>query len=673
MKHLTILALALAAGLALAVPSHAAESFSAGKWDDETLDIFAALPVQEGGRNKPLDTVAQFKLLRLNGMRTFYPTTLGTGEKIKRRFTREPIPKLTPLEWMLDCLFFPEAAREYKNFLVDNTEIVSALGVDLDKKLRDRYSYNELESAIPKLFELAQQYTAIEEANRTSTQQQIVVLANNVFEFQSLISYLDFTELEFDTGDSFLLTRLFEEDQKVHLSDVLAKGPQIVQLLVTLRDHGDQIAEQAKIDEEMDRLTSFFQPLDYVANTAVALDLIPPANAEEKEWHSASDLVSETFQEGGAAEVEITMLASLERLVGARENTLAFKEELKNFRDLVVGQAEQRGEYGKIPLEVSFYRAKYFFYAQWLFVLSFFLAALSWLSLKNKWLPRLTVFFVSVPWVLLVVGITYRCIIRSRPPISTLYETILFITATVVIVSLFMEWINRQRIALSVAAFLGMAGMFLANKYEMSDKQDTMPSLVAVLDTNFWLSTHVTIVTAGYAAGLLAAAISHIYIITKLLNIRKSQPAFFRNITRMVYGIVCFGLFCSFIGTVLGGIWANYSWGRFWGWDPKENGALMIVLWNLAIIHARFGGMIKATGIHMASIFGGMIVAFSWWGVNNLGVGLHSYGFVSGIWNALYLFWAIESAFLLLGCALLIRDAAGKKGAPPSDAVPVGK
>src|SRR5690606_32328070 len=97
------------------------------------------------------------------------------------------------------------------------------------------------------------------------------------------------------------------------------------------------------------------------------------------------------------------------------------------------------------------------------------------------------------------------------------------------------------------------------------------PSLVAVLDTNFWLSTHVTIVTAGYAAGLLAAAVSHVYIVAKLLNLRKKDPGFYRNITRMVYGIICFGLFCSFIGTVLGGIWANYSWGRFWGWDPKEN------------------------------------------------------------------------------------------------------
>ena len=93
----------------------------------------------------------------------------------------------------------------------------------------------------------------------------------------------------------------------------------------------------------------------------------------------------------------------------------------------------------------------------------------------------------------------------------------------------------------------------------------------------------------------------------------------------MLYGVVCFGLLASFFGTVLGGLWGDDSWGRFWGWDPKENGALMIVLWNALILHARWGGLVKERGVAGLAILGNLIVLWSWKGVNLLGVGLHAY------------------------------------------------
>ena len=100
---------------------------------------------------------------------------------------------------------------------------------------------------------------------------------------------------------------------------------------------------------------------------------------------------------------------------------------------------------------------------------------------------------------------------------------------------------------------------------------------------------------------------------------------------RMTYGVVCFALFFSFIGTVLGGLWADDSWGRFWGWDPKENGALMIVLWNAAVLHARWDRWIGQRGFALFAIGGNIITAWSWFGTNQLGIGLHSYGFTSGV------------------------------------------
>jgi hypothetical protein len=117
----------------------------------------------------------------------------------------------------------------------------------------------------------------------------------------------------------------------------------------------------------------------------------------------------------------------------------------------------------------------------------------------------------------------------------------------------------------------------------------------------------------------------------------------------MVYGIVCFATLFSFIGTVLGGIWADQSWGRFWGWDPKENGALIIVLWNALILHARWGGMVKERGIMNMAIFGNIVTAWSWFGTNMLGIGLHSYGFMDSAFKWLMVFMVSQLALIGLG------------------------
>ena len=119
----------------------------------------------------------------------------------------------------------------------------------------------------------------------------------------------------------------------------------------------------------------------------------------------------------------------------------------------------------------------------------------------------------------------------------------------------------------------------------------------------------------------------------------------------MIYGSLCFALFFSFVGTVLGGLWADDSWGRFWGWDPKENGALVIVLWNALILHARWGAMIKDRGLALLAVAGNVTTSWSWFGVNELGIGLHSYGFTEGVLTTLGLF-AI-SQVVLIGLGLI--------------------
>jgi len=143
----------------------------------------------------------------------------------------------------------------------------------------------------------------------------------------------------------------------------------------------------------------------------------------------------------------------------------------------------------------------------------------------------------------------------------------------------------------------------------------------------------------------------------------------------MVYGIICFATLFSFIGTVLGGIWADQSWGRFWGWDPKENGALIIVLWNGIILHARWGGLIRDRGLMNLAIFGNIVTVFSWFGVNMLGIGLHSYGFMDAAFKWIMFFNATQLGLIALGLIPLRywrsfredgpQEAAKSRGASP--------
>jgi ABC-type transport system involved in cytochrome c biogenesis permease subunit len=180
-----------------------------------------------------------------------------------------------------------------------------------------------------------------------------------------------------------------------------------------------------------------------------------------------------------------------------------------------------------------------------------------------------------------------------------------------------------------------------------------MEMMRAVLDYNFWLGTHVVTITIGYGATFLAGFLAIIYIFRGVFTNSLDKPTA-DALTRMVYGIVCFATLFSLVGTILGGIWADQSWGRFWGWDPKENGALIIVLWNAIILHCRWGGLVKTRGLMALAVFGNIVTSWSWFGVNMLGVGLHSYGFMDSAFWALIGF--VASQLVIIAVALIPLD-----------------
>jgi ABC-type transport system involved in cytochrome c biogenesis permease subunit len=236
----------------------------------------------------------------------------------------------------------------------------------------------------------------------------------------------------------------------------------------------------------------------------------------------------------------------------------------------------------------------------------------------------------------------------GRPPVTNLYSSALFVGWGVALASILLERLFQGGVGTLVGAVSGWLSIVLAGG--LAGEGDTMAVLQAVLDTNFWLATHVVVITLGYAACFLAGFLGLLALGRGLLTTSLDTPSM-RQLASMTYGVVCFATLASFVGTILGGIWADQSWGRFWGWDPKENGALLIVLWNAVILHARWGGLVRERGLFLLAIGGNVVTAWSWFGTNMLGVGLHAYGFMDQALFWLLLF--VGSQLLLIGVGLL--------------------
>ena len=242
-----------------------------------------------------------------------------------------------------------------------------------------------------------------------------------------------------------------------------------------------------------------------------------------------------------------------------------------------------------------------------------------------------------------------RIYISGRPPVTNLYSAAIFVGWGGVLLGIILERVYRLGIGNIIAGVAGFSTLLIADRLA-SDGGDTFTVLQAVLDTQFWLATHVTCITFGYATTFVAGLLGVLYILGGVLtpSLNKQMGT---ELARMIYGVICFSIFFSFVGTVLGGLWADDSWGRFWGWDPKENGALIIVLWNALVLHARWGGMVRERGLAALAVIGNIAVAWSAFGVNQLSVGLHSYGFTEGIALALVLF--VASQLAVVGLALV--------------------
>jgi ABC-type transport system involved in cytochrome c biogenesis permease subunit len=301
--------------------------------------------------------------------------------------------------------------------------------------------------------------------------------------------------------------------------------------------------------------------------------------------------------------------------------------------------------------EFLFNRLQPFSQSMAIYVLAFLLACGSWLG-WTKPLNRAAFYLLLFALAIHTFGLFSRMYLQERPPVTNLYSSAIFIGWGAVIVSLILERIFRDGIGAACAGAIGFITLIIA--HHLAGSGDTLEMLPAVLDTNIWLATHVVAITTGYSAMFFVGMLAIIYVIRGVFT-RSLKRETADSLARMTYGVVCFATLFSFVGTVLGGIWADQSWGRFWGWDPKENGAVLIVLWCAIVLHARWGGFIKQRGLMIMAIFGNVITSFSWFGVNMLGVGLHSYGFMQKAFPWLVGFMISQLALMTIAAMPLER------------------
>jgi ABC-type transport system involved in cytochrome c biogenesis permease subunit len=544
------------------------------------LEKFGEIPVLVGGRIQPIDSVARNSLLIMHG---------------KQRIRTENGDETSAIQWMADLVFNPAVADACPTFLITNPDVLGLFGWQ-QQTGRKYYSFNEIAPYAALIDTQAGNAEKVDSSQRSPYQTAVVNLRNSAMIYQRIMnSFSPATATDFMAE-----IQLFKS--------VAGPGMRAAQLRQAGEVHDE--AALSTLAGLVDRYRSFGQ-IAYIQTT-------PPPEGEH--WLPLGDSILRIL-----AGDELHPLSAKYIAMGdayRAGDASAFNQQIGAAMDWM--RSRRPAELIKAHREAIFNHLQPFYQSMILYLLAFLFACASWL-----WWPRT----LSRTALLLLIaglgihtfGLVFRMYLQGRPPVTNLYSSAIFIGWGTVLFGIIFERIFRDGLAAACSALIGFVTLIIAQ--HLAESGDTMEMLRAVLDTNIWLATHVVIITLGYSAMFFAGMLAIIYVVRGVFT-KSLDSVTAKTLTRMTYGVLCFATLFSFVGTVLGGIWADQSWGRFWGWDPKENGALLIVLWCAIILHARWGGYIRQRGLMVMAIFGNVVTSFSWFGVNMLGVGLHSYGFM---------------------------------------------
>ncbi|MCZ2342487.1 MAG: cytochrome c biogenesis protein ResB [Bacteroidales bacterium] len=593
------------------------------------LDAISQLPVLDGGRLKPLDTVARVNL-RL----------ISHREELK--VTKDGKTSTYPaIRWYLDLATSnpeePGEAGDYQVFRIENDQLLEFLGL----KARDglRYSVNELKPSFAKLDDAARKAEQRPEKDRT-------LFDNKAMELHRHLGL-------------------------VVVSMMSGKGAQIIPPAAP--------AAGASANETEN---GWRTPSEALRNAIMAARVYKTKRAEELKLPEDPKQMTPEQQNQMAEVIDESLVVARK----AEPAAVAWIDMLEAYRSNLQGQSGSQGQFEKavaefqshsdqiissrdrsaVKLEHFLNKSALYYHCTTLYILAGLIGMLSWLAAAFN--PGLTeAFRRSAFWVLVLTFLIHsvtlfaRMYLMDRPMVfvTNLYSSAVFIGWAAAGICLLIERIFPIGLGNTVAAVLGFGTTVIAHNLALNG--DTLEMMQAVLDTNFWLAVHVTTVTLGYSATYVAGVVGLAYVGLGLMTPLLKKPIVVgsgsqtrvmdlgRILGQVIYGIICLATLLSFFGTVSGGIWADQSWGRFWGWDPKENGAVLIVTWNALILHARWAGLVKDRGVAVLTLFGNMITTWSWFGTNQLQIGLHSYGFNKELIDLCVYVWAVHLIAIGLG------------------------
>jgi cytochrome c-type biogenesis protein CcsB len=393
------------------------------------------------------------------------------------------------------------------------------------------------------------------------------------------------------------------------------------------------------------------------------LGILPLPGDEHQQWLSLAELMGGDLK--GIDDSSGTLAKAREQFQKVRAAFLsrsaeAFNTASADWIAMLQAAGPKLGVYPSgrtIDLEVAYNHWVPFRFA-WIFaMLAFFLVAL---SLGTSWKPlyALGASFFVLSFAAMLVGFGMRIAISGRAPVTNMYESVVYLALGTALLGLVFEAIYRSRYIMAAAAAVTTVALILADNCPAILDPSLKP-LQPVLRSNFWLVTHVMSITLSYAAFALALGVGNITLGYYLARSQNTETI--AALTRFTYKALQVGVLLLAAGTILGGVWADYSWGRFWGWDPKEVWALIALLGYLAVLHARYVGWVKELGLAALSVVCFALVVMAWYGVNFvLGAGLHSYGFGGGGQGYVYSAMAIQLLYVAVAVAVAMIRGGGK-------------
>jgi ABC-type transport system involved in cytochrome c biogenesis permease subunit len=581
----------------------------AGKRDG-TLHLreFGKLPVLLNGRIQPLDSVAINALLQIRERQT---VLTADGKS------------LPALDWLAELTMKPEVADTRKVFRIDHPDLLALLHLDEHTMY---YSFNDLRNGLMEIDTQTRRINSVDPQQRSTFEKAVMRLDNAIRIYQRL-KY-----------------SLRPPDSADFVKDLAAFQAAIPPAMVAARAENSG----GKPDTAaLDRLAGFVDEYQFMDQMAYPLAIPPRDPAQDRTaWKNVGASLLETLK-GAPLHPALPFYAAF---------TEAYRKgDAEGFNQAVAGYEQWLGtdfapELAKTKREFFYNDFAPFYKAMIVYVTALLLACsalalFTWPNLAET-LRRSAFALIVLAWLVHTFGLVFRMVLEGRPPVTNLYSSAIFIGWAAVIFGMALEKIFKLGVGNLIASFAGFVTLVIAHNLALNG--DTMEMLRAVLDTNFWLATHVVVVTLGYAATFVAGIVGVVFVLLGVFTGRLDAKMR-KSLGGMMYGVVCFATLFSFVGTILGGIWADQSWGRFWGWDPKENGALIIVIWNAVILHSRWGGLVRERGIANMTIFGNIVTSFSWFGVNMLGIGLHSYGFMDQAFKWLVAFIASQLVLIALG------------------------